>query len=94
MKLGGPEDTGIIPPFQRSIMESPVYSRRSTPGSSPNLSPDSKGPSPGSDIGDLEDGGSSANDVGSCTIIYYLWQDAVGVFLVFFLTLSIFRCKR
>ena len=90
MKLGGPEDTGIIPPFQRSIMESPVYSRRSTPGSSPNLSPDSKGPSPGSDIGDLEDGGSSANDVGSCTIIYYLWQDAVGVFLVFFLTLSIF----
>ncbi len=90
MKLGGPEDPGIIPPFQRSIMESPVYSRRSTPGASPNGSP-SRGASPNSDYEDLEaDDKNAGNSVGTCKIISYLWADAMGVFLVFFVTLSLF----
>ena len=92
MKLGGPEDPNIIPPFKRSIMESPVYSRRSTPGTTPNGSPGgSRGNSPNSDYEDLEaDDKDGGNKVGTCKIISYLWADAIGVFLVFFVTLSLF----
>ena len=84
LRLGGAEENNIVPPFQRSIMESPVYSRRSSPSQSPRDSPCTSPGRPGGDV-DYEE-----TNIPASKLLCYIWKDAVSVFFVFFLTLCVF----
>ena len=85
LRLGGAEENNIVPAHQRSIMESPVYSRRSSPSQTPHESPGSSPGNGGRGTFDYEEANIPAGK-----LLCWLWKDALSVFFVFFLTLSVF----
>ena len=90
LRLGGVEEDTPVQK-RRSIMESPVFSRRSTPSETPQESPENSpySSSRGSNLSPGNDHGSE-QQVSKWKLLGYIWRDGVAVFFVFFLTLSIF----
>merc|ERR1711968_295496 len=85
LRLGGMEED-IPVQKRRSIMESPVISRRSSPSETPQESPDNS-PYSSSLCSNLSRGD---NNVSKWELLGYIWRDGIAVFFVFSLTLSIF----